>query len=362
MGDIIEEVSKRVCAVVIENIMQREEFVETKKKTFNCNICKKRFKLKLDLNNHRLLHDKLNDNSRPYVCDICGKGYAKRCVMYTHKKRHSNKKPFECPICKKSFQIKGDMTSHQSSRRYRCGICGLEFYWKDAVKRHELSHGAVSEKLFTCQTCGKRFFTNARLRYHCLLHKKKPFACKQCPKTFTYLILLERHEIWHKNGGDRNAPYECKTCNKTFPCKRYLNRHFRSCHDEKTRRKDKEKEHKCPICGKKYNKRYLRIHKLTVHSEKPVLCPICGKQFATEGYLKLHNSRIHNVTKKAKCKNRLKTCKKIKIIYDDHSYFKRDSGALKLSSVSPMTSESAVTMPLGLGIVHPNQLLETLSD
>jgi len=323
--DIVEEVAKRTCTVVVRDVMQGKEFVDSKK--FNCNICKQKFKLKLDLKKHRLLHDKQN---LPFVCDICGKAYSRNCVLYIHKLRHSDKKRFECPVCKKLFEVKGEMTFHQkihnknrtadfrckvcgkyymhksglnshellhsNPKSFKCGICDKNFLQKKSWEEHELTH-SVTEKLFSCQTCDKRFLTYVKMRKHSVIHKKKQFACKQCPKTFTYLIHLERHEIWHKNGDEKNAPYVCKTCNKTFLCNQSHNRHIQICC------KNEKKSFVCDKCGKNFQwKCLLKNHHQRTHNatcteiKKSFVCDKCGKSFQWKCLLKNHNQRIHNAT------------------------------------------------------------------
>jgi len=326
----MEEVTKRTCTVVLSDIMEEElEIIVIRKKVFECF---KTFKLKFYLNQHRLVH---RGKTEPFICNICGNKYTKRRYLCRHKRRHSEKRHFVCPVCKSSFKIKSEMVFHMGIHKknrtadfqceecgksfllkksvkahqrihlrpkYKCGICDKEFHRKYACKEHELTH--TNDELFKCETCGKKFITYSKMLKHSLLHKKKTFACKQCPKTFTYLIHLERHERLRKHGGDKNDII-CKTCNNTFPSQSYLNRHIQRCHEYNTN----DTHLPCPLCDKTFLcKRYLRKHQLSVH---PVLCHICDRSFCTNDGLSKHISKVHNLN----------------IVSFDHSY-------LKLSSIS----------------------------
>ena len=52
---------------------------------------------------------------------------------------------------------------------------------------------------------------------------------------------------------------------------------------------DREKEHRCHICGKGYIHKYLLNEHLRTHSaERPYSCPECGSAFHIKSYLKTH--------------------------------------------------------------------------
>jgi len=258
-----EEVTKRVCTVVMSDIMEEElEIIVIRKKVFECNYCQKTFQLKFYLNQHRLVH---KGETRPFICNVCGKRYAKQEHISYHKRTHSAKRHFECPVCKKSFKFRKAMRLHQkiheknrpkdyqckecgesflhkqslvthqlahlNQKLYKCEFCDREFRTKEGCQQHELTHS--SEKLFRCKICSKKFSTYENMHNHSLLHKKKQFACKDCPKTFIFLINLERHVLWHESCRENTPwPYVCKLCKSSFSGKSYLDKHLRVCNEE----------------------------------------------------------------------------------------------------------------------------------
>ena len=48
---------------------------------------------------------------RPYVCDICGKGFMHPNHLRCHKKRHTEK-AFKCEQCNKAFHWKTVLDDH----------------------------------------------------------------------------------------------------------------------------------------------------------------------------------------------------------------------------------------------------------
>ncbi|NXS57853.1 ZN708 protein, partial [Brachypteracias leptosomus] len=52
----------------------------------------------------------------------------------------------------------------------------------------------ISEKLYVCPDCGKRFGTTFALTRHRLEHtEEKPFTCADCGQSFRVLSRLTRH-------------------------------------------------------------------------------------------------------------------------------------------------------------------------
>jgi len=327
-------------------VTMRRHSLLHKKKPFACRKCPKTFFLLIHLERHKLLHK--NDDgkdTRPFICDICGKGYAKRFILNAHKQIHSEGRQFECLVCKNSFKTEKTMKAHQkiheknrtadfhckecgksvltkaslrahqllhlNRKSFKCGFCDREFKSQYTMIRHENKHNTVSEKSFSCHICDKKYLTYNKMLKHSFLHKEKSFACKQCPRVFTYLIQLERHELWHNNGSDKNAAYVCKTCVKTFSSESNLENHQRICKKDST-----------------INPSYS--------------CPICGKIFATKGYLPHHISRVHNATE-VKREDQLDIYKNTKLADFDLGNCQTNSEAINLSSTSPTTSESVFT-------------------
>jgi len=194
-----------------------------------------------------------NKTILPFECPVCKKAFKSKIYMGVHQETHKKNRTgdFHCKECGKSFLYKKTLKTHQlthseNADQFKCKVCDKEFRLKDYLKKHELIHDI--ERMFSCHLTRKKYSTSNDLSTHLHLHKNKSFACKRCPKTFKFLIRLERHERWHKNIEDRG--YVCKTCDKTFSCKWHLDNHYRQC-DKDSYAKLTEEERKPFTCRKK---------------------------------------------------------------------------------------------------------------
>ncbi|XP_052748199.1 zinc finger protein 583-like isoform X2 [Galleria mellonella] len=110
-----------------------------------------------------------------------------------------------------------------------------------------------------CEVCGKRYASNAALRYHQRVHTgERPYQCSYCPKTFTMPLFLQIHLRTHT--GER--PYPCPSCPKAFSNRAALLRHDR-VHTG-------AKPYQCPKCGKAFTQsNSMKLHVHTVHLKMP---------------------------------------------------------------------------------------------
>ena len=105
------------------------------------------------------------------------------------------------------------------------------------------------------QACNTKILNSTQLSIHNRLHlQQKPFACDQCPKSFTKKSNLTIHIRVHT--GDK--PYHCEFCQKKFS-----------------------------------NSSDLRRHKRIHTGEKPYACDLCPKKFSQSANLLTHK-RLHH--------------------------------------------------------------------
>ena len=105
------------------------------------------------------------------------------------------------------------------------------------------------------QACNTKIARSTQLTIHNRLHlQQKPFACDQCPKSFTKKSNLTIHIRVHT--GDK--PYHCEFCQKKFSNSSDLRRHQR-IHTG-------EKPYSCDMCPKKFSQSAnLLTHKRLHH-------------------------------------------------------------------------------------------------
>ncbi len=75
------------------------------------------------------VHEKLF----PYVCDKCGKAFAKKAKLNYHYRRvHEGYRPHQCPHCDKAFGHKDSYNAHVEAihgggvRKYLCDQCNKQ--------------------------------------------------------------------------------------------------------------------------------------------------------------------------------------------------------------------------------------------
>lgn len=101
------------------------------------------------------------DESRPYVCQHCGVGFAREKALASHARVHAGDSPFECNTCGEMFWDVGLLKEHSRTKHagrsrdeadvsgpytgddrfgeFHCETCGLGFHRQDLLRRHRRS-------------------------------------------------------------------------------------------------------------------------------------------------------------------------------------------------------------------------------
>ncbi|XP_071391554.1 zinc finger protein 91-like [Centroberyx affinis] len=220
-----------------------------------------------------------------HKCLKCNMSFSESSLLRQHELTHSDYDPLRCNHCLKTYQDTAafieHMHIHNQEQLFPCSVCKMNFKQLVCLRQHYLkSH--KKEGSFLCSQCPKGFSTLSNLIKHQKTHTgERPYQCSHCPKTFTHLTMLTRHERIHS--GER--PFLCPECGKGFLCSGGLSKHLH-CHSE-------ERPFSCPQCDKTFKaKQFLKSHLKTHTEDRPFCCSFCGKRFAMSQYLTRHN-RIH---------------------------------------------------------------------
>ena len=82
---------------------------------------------------------------RPYICDICHKGFKQSSDLKKHRRTHTLDKPYKCPICPSAFTRSHHCRGHINSvhKFFKCVACSALFTSEEAFERHKEFHPSV---------------------------------------------------------------------------------------------------------------------------------------------------------------------------------------------------------------------------
>ncbi|XP_015237171.1 PREDICTED: zinc finger protein 184-like [Cyprinodon variegatus] len=138
----------------------------------------------------------IDTKKKSFECDICGRSFMNKSTMKRHYRTHTGERPFPCKTCEKSFSrlhnLKTHMRTHTGERPLQCKTCGKGFSWISSLKYHIKTH--TGEKPFPCKICRKSFSQICNLNNHIRTHTgERPFCCEICGKSFSRLYTLNVH-------------------------------------------------------------------------------------------------------------------------------------------------------------------------
>nr|CAD7429062.1 unnamed protein product [Timema monikensis] len=249
----------------------------------------------------------ITDETRPYVCQHCGVGFAREKALASHARIHAGDSPFECNTCGEMFwdvtllrdharnkhrnavakyNNDGSYVPDNSYRDFRCEICELSFDTQEHLKRHRKSHIKVeppSNELM-CQLCGETFPDQAELALHADCHARyQPHRCMLCGHCFEDAASVATH-VRRRHG--KNVPDNtCSLCGKTCKDRRSLQKHS-WVHSA-------ERSFPCHKCSKRFHSRARLKRHMVSHRDKAVSCNECGEEFP-DGRALINHRHSHN--------------------------------------------------------------------
>ncbi|XP_045199273.1 zinc finger protein 391-like [Mercenaria mercenaria] len=264
-----------------------------------CSDCKKRFKTKEDLWEHRreANHEPPKESAKMFSvdqlspeelqklghlkCEICANYYPHRRSLRRHLyKVHRDVLPkWNCPICDSEFDTRDELWKHKREKQHKTNIWTLGNYQCDSCGKIYTRYDSFTEHQLSCE----------KTESEKLASRQHP--CDICGLVFKSVIRVKAH----KRGVHIVAPVVCHVCGAICKNKRALLVHRRR-HDMKN------KKYNCDDCGKSFfNSTLLSQHVRTHTKEKPYKCPMCNYTCAIKQNIHKHSQKVHKTQCKAIC-------------------------------------------------------------
>lgn len=256
-----------------------------------CDQCGTEFRYKVSLQKHMMTHHEL-------YCGVCRRVLRDAAALARHKTSHTL---FKCPRCDLSFTFFKPLLRHCENihriiQPFNCNHCPKTFSKLRFLIKHEWQH--TGHLPFQCTQCNLKFRSDADLVSHGRVHtREKPYLCSDCGKTFSQKSNLLRH-LRHIHSTSRNEKkYTCSQCDRSFKERGSLKNHERNKHLNELFR------YPCPYCGKMVSSSTMARHKLIHTGERPFKCTTteCDKTFRSMGEVKRHVLFHHTTERPFRC-------------------------------------------------------------
>ncbi|XP_075532063.1 uncharacterized protein LOC142564789 isoform X2 [Dermacentor variabilis] len=229
-----------------------EADVAVPREIFSCDECGDQFTVKQLLENHRRRKHMQRPQGK-HRCAHCPYSSNYKYDVTTHERIHAGERPFVCEICHRGFNRRSSLSRHllvhTKEKPYECADCGQRFSDASTMARHRrIRHSSESARRHhVCPECGKGFTQRSHLADHLLTHTgEKPHACPECGVRFARRGQVRTHELVVHG---RQYPLHCPHCGKGCGNMNALRGHVRARHrddeDDKENGEDhvKEKAH-----------------------------------------------------------------------------------------------------------------------
>ncbi|KAL4714251.1 hypothetical protein ACJJTC_009603 [Scirpophaga incertulas] len=234
----------------------------------------------------------LQDNVTQYQvtddlkCTVCAKLLPNLYMYHVHMNQHYPN--HICDTCGKGFLTEQRLKRHMPSHKlgpFRCTVCGIQFSNSNSLNSHrQRKHNSVP--LYRCPQCEQRFATITRRANHlAAVHRVTDahYQCSMCPRKFLVSSNLRSHI---RKTHLKEKRHTCQHCSATFHGRQDLVAH--------TATHTGQYAHHCHVCPKRYTRRKALIVHLRTHTDdRRFSCEVCGKRFIQKCSL-LRHGKVHS--------------------------------------------------------------------
>ncbi|XP_039312906.1 zinc finger and BTB domain-containing protein 41-like [Solenopsis invicta] len=215
-----------------------------------------------------------------YSCVLCEMKLNSKEALKEHFRKHANKKidmrgrpvnyiktpNTQCDICNQSFDTVRQTIRHRfkvhsnSSTKFHCSYCGMQFPLKNHRDNHEMSHDATEsenkDRHRKCEECNLIFYNEKALDYHCRsIHKRHAYMFKPI------VTAPPSNKIKLNSMNDAMSVYYCHLCGVEYVIKFNLQRHLENVHTQKERETVPDDFIKCTVCSAMFcSKKAYNVH------------------------------------------------------------------------------------------------------
>jgi KRAB domain-containing zinc finger protein len=115
---------------------------------------------------------------KPFIWNVCKKGFSDRFVMENHTRLHTRKRSFSWKLCKETFthhsHLKTHLRMHIRELPISCELCKKRYNQSSNLVRHMIVH--IEGRHFSYKVCGNLFSQRFDLKRHLRIHTENSLS------------------------------------------------------------------------------------------------------------------------------------------------------------------------------------------